>query len=342
MIPSIKLLNLDLELIGLIDDYQSFYFEEKYSDIGECTLTISAFSENFKLITKNMILYLSEFQCFYIEEINIENDIAEIKALTLNFILGHRITIPPKGATHISYKNNLTGEIIKAFVKDCLITSSDKTRNINLKLKETDVGHLVDYQSRYKNLFDETKALADYSAIGFRLGINIKDKHFVFETYNGRDMTQEIIFSELYDNIDNISITDSNLSYKNFIFVAGQGEGVDRKIISVSDTSKSGWTRREDIKDSRDKEEEENLELEGEKLLAEYCEKTSIEATIFSEEDVRLGDIVTIITKKYGYQFSQRVLQIDTEYTKTTGKTVNVIIGNQKPTFTFKEDDIFE
>ena len=73
---NIRLLDLNLEIKAIIDDYDSLYYEQKYDDIGSCTLTISAFSENFKMIDKNMILYLNEYDCWYIEEINIEKDVA--------------------------------------------------------------------------------------------------------------------------------------------------------------------------------------------------------------------------------------------------------------------------
>lgn len=335
MLPVIKILDLNLELIGLIDDYESFYFEEKYADIGECTLTISVFSDNFKLIEKNTIIYLDEYKCWYIEEIGIEEDIATIKALSLNFILGHRITIPPKGFTHISYKNSLSGEIIKAFVRETMIESPIVSRNINMKITDRIVGHITSYKTRLRNLFDEVRALANYSGLGFRVGINIKEKYFIFDVFNGRDRTQEIIFSEMFDNIDNISIMDSNITHKNHIYVAGQGQGVEREIIEVDDENYSGWNRREEVKDARNESETENLEIVGEQLLAELSEKTSIEATILSTADINIGEIVLIISKKYGYQFAQRIVQIDTEYTKAQGKVINLTVGSPKPTFTY-------
>lgn len=340
MIPLIKLLNLDLELIALIDDYESFFYEEKYADIGECTLKLSVYSETFKLLEKNMLLYLSNYECWYIEEISINDDIATIKALSLNFILGHRITIPPQGKTHLSYTKKLTGDIVLGLINSSLVNSPVKERNINLKLPASStLGHKVDYNSRFRNLLEEVQALCNYSALGFAIGIDLKNKNFIFKIYNGRDLSQEVIYSENFDNILKMDIMDSNLTYKNHVYVAGQGEGLDRIVIEAYENDiKSNWFRREEIKDSRDKELIEELYLEGDKILIEQCEKKSIEAEIMSNDDVMVGDIITIISKKYGYRFTQRIIQRDVEYTIQNGKSVNIIIGSQKPTLNFDKD----
>ena len=345
MIPSLKLFSLDLELLALVDDYESLYFEEKYNDIGTCTMTISVYSENFKFLQKNFLLYLDKFNCWYIEEISINEDIATITALTLNFILGHRITIPRRGLSHISFKKTLTSDVIKSLVNECLISSSDSSRNLPNLILETEpkVGHTVDYNSRYKNLLEEAIALSNYSAIGFRLGIDIKKKKFIFSVFEGQDLTQEVIFSEDYDNLSSLSVLDSNLSYKNHVYVAGQGELENRRVIEVSEMpQKSSWFRREEVKDSRDKETDDELYLEGDKVLAEHCEKTSIEAELINYDTVSIGDLVLIISKKYNCKFIQRILQIDTEYTASSGKTVHIIVGTQKPTLKFEDNSIFE
>lgn len=345
MTPLIKLLSLDLELVALIDDYESFYYEEKYADIGECSMKISVYSQNFKFLQKNMILYISEYECWYIEEININDDIATITALTLNFILGHRITIPPKGETHLSYTKTLTSNVALSLINSSLVNSIIKERNINLKLPTSStLGHSVDYNSRFRNLLEEVQALCNYSALGFAIGLDLKNRNFIFKLYNGRDLSQDIIFSEDFDNVINMKLVDSNLSYKNHIYVAGQGQGIDRTVIEAYENDiKSSWFRREEIKDARDKEKTEELYLEGDKILLENCEKTSIEAEISYVDDIAVGDIVTIITKKYGYKFTQRILQKDVEYTVENGKSINIIIGSQKPTLSFgKESSIIE
>ena len=339
MIPILRLLDLNLEPIILLDDYESLYFEEKYDDVGTCTLTMSASSDNFKYINKNMILYLDTYHCWYIEEINIDNDIATITALNLSFIFSHRVTVPLKGDTHLKTKA-ISGKVIKYLIDKTTINSTESGRNIPFKFTNScNIGHTINFESRYKNLLNEIQSICHYSALGFKVGIDINTNSFLIDIYNGRDLHQETIFSEVFDNIEDIKIVDSNIDYKNIIYVAGKGEGLDRLFIKVGDTKNSGWLRREDIKDARDKEHEEDLIVEAETILEEKCIKTSLEIVVVGDDDVEVGDIVTVMTAKYNYQFTQRIIEKNIEYTSTNGKVVGVVIGNPKPALSFNKDD---
>lgn len=340
MIPLLRLLNLDLETVALIDDYESLYYEEKYSDIGTCSLVMPTSSENFKYLNKDMILYLDMFNCWYIEEISIDEDIATITALNLAFIFSHRVTVPLKGDTHLACKKMLSGDVIKYLIDKTLISSTDKNRNIPLKIINSEnIGHIINFESRYKNLLSEIQSICSYSAIGFRMGIDLKNQDYLLEIYNGRDLSLEMVFSEYYDNLEDIKIVDSNSDYKNLVYIAGQGQGIDRKILTLGDSNKKGWLRREEIKDARDKELEEDLVLEGETFLSEKSIKTSIEIVIVNNEEVEIGDIVTVLTSKYGYKFTQRIVEKNVEYTTENGKVVGVIIGNPKPSLIFNKDE---
>lgn len=340
MIPILRLLDLNLEPIALIDTYESLYFEEKYADVGTCTLIMSASSDNFKYISKDMILYLDTFKCWYIEEISIDNDIATITALNLSFILSHRITVPLKGDTHLSCKKTLSGDVIKYLIDKTLINSTDKNRNIPVKfINSNKLGHSINFDSRYKNLLTEIQSITTYSALGFRFGIDLVKSEYIFEVYNGRDLSSELIFSEMFDNLEDIKLVDSNSDYKNIVYIAGQGQGLDRLVLTIGDTTNKGWYRREEIKDARDKELEEDLKQEADIILEEKCPKTSLEIVIMGDDEVEVGDIATVMTSKYNYRFTQRIIEKNTEYTTNNGKIVGVIIGSPKPTLSFNKDE---
>lgn len=353
MLPVLKILNKNLVLEALVDDYESFYFEQYYNDIGECKLKISVFSNGYKAIEKNKYIYVSEFECWFIEEVEIEKDIATITGLSLNFILGHRITLPLPNKSHLTYKDKLTGDIVKDLVNRCLISSSIKNRNIPMTLKSGSVGHKVNFKSRYANLLEDVQELCEYSALGFRIGININTKKFIFEVYQGKDVSKNILFSEDYDNITDLELVDSNISMKNHVYVLGEGEGKDRTMVEVDDEGLSGFLRREELEeasttyDSDDEPTEAekiaDLERAGDTILAENRVKTSCEATILPTVnynfgvDYALGDVVTIVSKKYNYMVSQRIIGYTWEYT-IDGKTFDVIIGVLKPSLKLKDD----
>lgn len=351
MTPLLKLLDINLEIVTLIDDYETLYFEEKYVDVGECKIEISADSENFKLMQKNMFIYLDKYKCWFVEDIDISDGKATITALALSFIFGHRLIIPPTGKTHLQVSNKLTGEIAKTFIDSCLVSSSDKSRNIPLKFENYKVGHKAIYESRYENLLNELQILANYSAFGFKVGIDIKNRNYVCSLYEGRDMSEEFIFSEEFDNIDDVKINDSNTGYKNTVYIAADGEGISRKIEKMSIGNYSGFLVREDIIEAQiDKETDEEgneipvdvaniIEITGLEFLEENCEKISIETILLNTiDDIQVGDIVTIKSKRYGLQLTQRIVEVNTEYTVESGKSVGIIIGNQKPTLKFETE----
>lgn len=338
MIPIIKLYDLNFTPLALIDDYESFFYEEKYDDVGTCTLKMSASTDNFKEIQKNLILYLDKFHCWYIEDIEIENDSATITALSLAFIFSHRIIIPLINETHLR-KTALSGKVIEYLIDKTIINSTDKTRNIPFVFtNDCNVGHKITFESRFRNLLEEMQRICIYSALGFRVGIDIVNKKYLIDIHAGNDLSSECIFSEVFDNIDDIKIADSNSGYKNVVYVAGQGQGVDRKVVTITNTDDSGWFRREEMKDSRDKETEEALIQEAETILSENTIKTSIEFVLLGDDEVEVGDIVTVMTKKYNFMFTQRIIQKNIEFSGTSGKVVEIIIGNPKPTLTFKNE----
>lgn len=351
MIPLLKLLDENLDIVTLVDDYKNLYFEEKYNDIGSCSLTMSVDAENFKYFKKNMFIYLNKYQCFYIEEIDISKNEATISCLTLDFLFAHRIIIPPPGKSHLQVANKLTGEIAKVFIEQCLVSATDTRRNIPMVFEEYAVGHYAIYESRFSNLLDEVQVLCNYSAIGFKVGLDLQNKRFVCSIYEGRNMQEDIIFCEEYDNIDDIKINDSNAGYKNKVFIASEGEGAERPIYEMSDGDFSGFTLREDIVEAKiDKEQDEEgneipvdianiIQITGSEFLEENCEKTSIEALVLeSIEEIEVGDIVTIISHKYNLKFTQRIIEVNTEYSQDSGKTVAIVVGNQKPLLTFNTD----
>lgn len=351
MTPLLKLLDISLDIVTIIDDYETLYFEEKFADVGECKIEISADSDNFKLINKNMFIYLDKYKCWFIEDIEIDNGKATLSCLSLAFIFSHRIIIPPIGKSHLQVSNKLTGEIAKEFIDSCLVRASDESRNIPLVFENYKVGHKAIYESRYENLLSEIQTLAKYSAFGFKVGIDIKNRNYVCSLFEGRDMTEEVIYSEEFDNIDDIKISDSNSGYKNTVFIAAEGEGVDRNIQKMNTGYYSGFLLREDIIEAQiDKETDEegneipvdvanSIEIAGLEFLEENCEKTSVEAILLNtEEDSQVGDIILIKSKRYGIQFTQRIVEINTEYTVQSGKSVAIVIGTQKPTLTFDKE----
>ncbi|HIG0356305.1 TPA: siphovirus ReqiPepy6 Gp37-like family protein [Clostridium sporogenes] len=181
------------------------------------------------------------------------------------------------------------------------------------------------------------------------------------------------IFSRDFENILEQEYMDSLNNYKNTTLIAGAGEGKDRKLTSIGNTK--GLDRFElyvDARDLNDKEEkkkivvdrdeegnvtgehEETYEVEipwdryepqllqrGKEKLEEYKEIQTFDSKINVlgnnkyKVDFDLGDIVTVVDKKWGIKIDVRITEIEETY-EDKGLGVNVTFGNNIPTIITK------
>lgn len=176
------------------------------------------------------------------------------------------------------------------------------------------------------------------------------------------------IFSRDFENILEQEYTDSLNNYKNTTLIAGAGEGSARKITSIEEGQ--GLDRFEmyvdarDIMDTEEKkkivtetdeecnvtEHEETEEVEipweryeplllqrGREKLSECYEiqtfdsKVNVLGNNVYKKDYDLGDIVTVVDKKWGIRIDTRITEIEEIY-EEKGVDVNVVFGNNIPT----------
>jgi len=156
------------------------------------------------------------------------------------------------------------------------------------------------------------------------------------------------------------SFFDSDIGYANVAYVAGQGEGEERRIVVVGDAG--GLDRFELFVDARDIAEEDeegnprpeeeiiaDLEQRGREKLAEHARELSFEAQIMTpvsgignqerqvgpfvyEQDWFLGDIVTVQNKDWGVTMNVRITEVREIY-EPTGFKLEAVFGNSVPTF---------
>lgn len=201
------------------------------------------------------------------------------------------------------------------------------------------------YQVRYKNLAEELEKLSLASGIGWEIALDLENKKFVFDIYEGKDRTinQSIlppaIFSIEYDNIAEQKLIDSKLNYANTAIVAGQGEGANREITIVG--AEQGFDSFELFVDARDLENSNDLPSRGEQRLAEMQEIFTFDSQVLTdknliyEEDFKLGDIVTIQNSKWNITVDRRITEL-TEIYEDTGFRLDVAFGETLPSIVDK------
>jgi len=335
----LNIIDRDFNFLGQIDNYESFIMTKKWYSVGSFELHLHE-DNNFadKLIKEN-IIFTNEKKAYVIlhRELNSTDGKLVVKGLELKSYLGRWLVFPPAGQAYFRVNSNVE-TIIKEYVAATLqrkgITNIVVAPNQNRGVTTT-------YQSRYKNLADELEKLSLASGLGWDITLDIENKRFVFDVYEGQDRTanQDIlppaIFSIEYDNVAEQTLIDSRMNYANVAVVAGQGEGVDRAITIVGDAE--GLDSFELFVDARDIENEEDLPVRGGQKLAEVQEvftfdsRVSTDKNLIYEEDFELGDIVTIQNKKWNVTTDRRITEV-TEIYEKDGFKLDVTFGESIPT----------
>ena len=153
---------------------------------------------------------------------------------------------------------------------------------------------------------------------------------FVFSLYRGVDHATStyphVVFSTEYENLGNTEyIYDRSQSFSS-VYVAGEGEGYDRKIVNVNDNSR-GYDVREDWYDAKSMSTQEDgsvipestyekmLKQEGTEYLQDHKPTYQFSGEVLNSgtfvfgRDYNLGDKV-IVQNEYGLTGTSVVVEV--------------------------------
>lgn len=271
-------------------------------------------------------------------------------------IVSQRITLPPAHTAYDSRSSNAE-TIMKHYIERNVINPTDVKRRIaTLSLAANkNRGSNVSWQSRFKNLAEEMSEISLLTGLGWNIVVDYKAKKWIFDVMTGRNLTANqsvnppVIFSPQFDSIKNLSYVESELNYKNMAYVAGQGEGVERRVVQLHDNI-TGINRHELFIDARDIAETDDDEQplpeqqiikaltdRGKQQLQEFLQEQYLEGQILTqssfkyEKDFDLGDIVTVQNKDWGVTLDTRITEV-TEVYESSGFQLEAVFGNNRPT----------
>lgn len=187
-------------------------------------------------------------------------------------------------------------------------------------------------QATMKNLMTYETKLAKAGTIGYRFRPDFRNRKIIFETYKGTDRTtaqginSRVIFSESYNNLNNVIYKYNDQQYRTKAIVGGEGEGAARVYVEVG--GGAGLDLREIFVDAKDIQSEgltdaaykAALAQRGRETLAANVVSESVECE--TEADINfkykthydLGDIVTVKKKKWGIVLNQRITELQEVY----------------------------
>lgn len=329
-------LNKDLDVISIVDVYESLIWTERYYEYGDFEIYTAMTQDVLNYIKTDYYLQRrGSDRVMIIEDLKIDTDSESgnhitITGRSLESILDRRIVW-----TQTTLDGNLQNGIKKLITENVISPSKPERKISNFIFKDsTDpliTGLTIKAQYTGDSLYDVISKVCEEKSIGFKVTLN-ESKQFVFELYAGTDRSYDqtevpyVVFSPGFDNIINSNYLESKASLKNVALVGGEGEGTARKYLAIGNTS--GLDRRELFVDARDVSSEkegggtlstdeynELLKQRGNEYLADYTDLVSfegeVETTIMYKYGIDFfdGDIVQI-ANEYGHEAKVRILEV--------------------------------
>lgn len=321
--------NPDIELQGVIDGYSSLRWRRRFFEPGEFELHCQATPENIVLLQEGNIIHrLDRQEAGIIEGVKISegdnNNGDEIVATGRmgSSQLDQRVITPT-----ITFTGK-TEDAMRKIVSDNAITARP-------------LAHLVlgpaagftptcTFQVTGKNVLTALEALARSAPLGFRIRLDVPNRQWIFETYDGidRTVTQHdrpyVLFSDEFRNISKPEYALDNTGYSNYAYVAGEGDGSARTVVTVDQTGgqprRELWVDARDLQLDKDHSEtqaayEDRLRQRGIEKLAAAAKSESFTAAAVDTDNFRyltdwdLGDIVSF--EKWGIRLDQRITEVE-------------------------------
>lgn len=326
MLPVI--MNDQFERLAIIDDYSSFIWSTRYYTSGDFQLMVDVNESNMNLFMKDYYVVRDDDENVgIIEDIQIQrnedlHEVLIIKGRFLDAIIARRI---------IAVQTTVNGKVsacIEQLLTENIINPSISARKIaNFTISSYEISTTMHAQYTGKNLLETISSICQTYGIGYKVTLN-DDHEFVFQLYEGIDRTYDqnvhswVIFSDTYDNLLSSQYEENYKDIANAVLVAGEGEGLDRKTLWVSDGS-TGLARHEIYKDQRnirsddgeipEEEYEELLEEAGKESLTKYT--TAFTGKVYFDsitykQDINVGDLCVIENSRWGIYLNTRLVEV--------------------------------
>ena len=349
----IVLARKDFTRLGLIEN-ANIIWTSRYYKTGDFQIIIPATDDNIALVNES----------YWVIRDDDEDNIGIIEDTTINNTseTGDQITIvgglSPKVLFRriISQQTQLYGNVqtnIRNLVLQNVINPTKQERKIAcIELGELseDITEKIEMQTTGDNLLTKIEEICETYSIGFRMPL--RNGKLYFELYKGIDRSYNqnenpwVVFAEEYDNLIESEYYYLTSDLKNVFLIAGEGEGLDRKVLwgasKGNETTIKDLDRYEVYVDQRDlssneedisnEEYTKQLNDEGKANLVSISQafsgKIILNNVVYGKQknggDVFLGDIVTI--KNWGVSINARIIET-IESQDENGKVITLTFG---------------
>lgn len=347
----------NLNLVGIIDNYEYLRWSIRYRSVDTFELKINRYKQNVDQLGIGNIIHFrkGEFvRAGIIENKEItlteEGKASESWQVTgrgLDGLLAERIALyGTDSGNGYDSQSGVAETVMRHYVDVNCISSSDSDRNYSLLELEADQGRgtTVEYDARFQTIAEVLEDISLASGLGWNVVLDLDAGKFKFRVLQGVDRSWDngvnsvVTFSPEFGNIRLIGYKKTRLNSKNVAYVGGQGEA---ELRTVQEVAKDGNTysdvqRREFFVDARDLDSTDKLTQRGNERLEELGEEEILEFENLNtgpfefETDFNIGDIVTV---KYPgiAEMDARIIEVVEEITPEQGIQNKLIVGREYP-----------
>lgn len=355
----IMILDDTMRIVDILRKYEYSQYEFKAREIGTFTINAMLDKENLYLMdkTKNYYVILDDDVFGVIESVKRESDSETSKVFVIKGSLALKLLDYRVIKGQVTFKGK-SYKYIEELVKQNLIMSDDSNRNIALAVEFEDeerlkqVCSIIDKQVTGGSLWDEISEVAEADKLRIILRPNViavnTEHHQNIDGWTliigaGEDRTRHrannavssVMLSQSLSNIANTDYIVDRSKLRNTVYIAGEGEGTDRKWYNIDVNSdvtfgeRKGWNRRELWVDARDvQSEQDNVTLtdaEYEELMKQRADEkakdndlseeytatvTDITKQYTYKKDYNIGDFVTIADEELGMEFDAQITNV--------------------------------
>lgn len=324
----------DFTALAVIDTYNSLIWANRFRQCGDFEIYVSMSTEMANTLqVGRWVVRPDDDMAGIIEKVETGTDPENGDYLLatgrcLRQILGRRI---------IWEQTTITGKAengLRKLINNALISPAIPARKYAPMALAAAHGYpeTMDAQYTGDNLLEVVEDICAAKNYGFKITIATAAQQLLVDFYKGTDRSASqftnprVIFSEDNDNLLTTTYTKDTTNYKTVALVMGEGEGADRRRVTVGrSTDQEGLHRRELYVDARDlstnngeiPDEEYNAQMaeRGNTGLSEAPVVESMEGAVepkqmyIYKQDYYLGDIVTV-QNKHGIAVDTQVLEV--------------------------------
>ena len=321
-------------LAGIVESFEYLRWTRRYSACGSFELKAIATPENLALLQIGNYLWKSDDEeagiIEHIELSQTDKDIITVSGRFATILLARRI---------IWGTETLNGNLstcVQTLLDNHVLNPADVDRKIDfLSFAALPIPTSVNTQISYRNLMDAVTELCDTADVGIKTVFSSAAKSFTITLYEGT--ISQAVFSREYENLTEQTYIQSSADFADTALIGGEGEGANRTFVSI--IGDSGELRREVFVDAKDLRQEDfgsgyatALAFRGQSKLSELAIVQSFDAEVNPhgnlkyKEDFDLGQVVQVLSKKWGVVLTVRITEIEESY-DSDGQSLNIVFG---------------